>query len=201
MKKNIPQPPKARKIKHEGFTKKEAIFILISFTIVSALLISCATVRQKTYTKSELTHIVDSIKVNSTTHIADTLKVFKDRVITNEIQSVIEVQVDCDSLGNVKDVNYNVKSGNNQFKAFIKNNKLSLSIKLDSVSNVYESKYKTKYTKYSINLQQKYNKLVETKEKEVIVKEQSWFFKHLYCFIIGSALIILLFILKRVGLI
>lgn len=160
--------------------------------ILLLLITSCATVKQKTYTKSELTHIIDSVKVNSTNHTVDTLEVFKDRVINNEIQSVVEVQVDCDSLGKVKDVKYNVKSGNSYFKAIIKNNKLSLSIKLDSVSNVYESKYKAKYVKDSINLQQKYNRVFEKKEKELIVKQPSWFIIHWKCGIIIFLLLLAL---------
>lgn len=179
-------------------TNFSTIYLFIMTLAMSLILFSCATVKQKTYTKSELTHIIDSVKVNTTTNTVDTLKVFKDRVITKEIKSIVEVQVDCDSLGKVKDVSYKVKSGNSYFNAYIKNNKLSLSIKLDSVSNVYESKYKSKYTKDSINLQQKYNKLLEKKEKEVIVKKPFWLVLHWKCVLIIALLCSIALLLLKI---
>lgn len=191
-KNDFPDFPKNRTVRQHGCLGS------ILTLIILILIASCSVTKKHTYTKSELTHIIDSVKANTITNTVDTLKVFKDRVITKEIQSVIEVQVDCDSLGNVKDVNYNVKSGNNQFKAFIKNNKLSLSIKLDSVSNIYESKYKSKYTKDSINLHQKYNKLFELKEKEVIVKEPFWLNLHWKCVLIIAALVSIIILVLRI---
>lgn len=166
------------------------IIILMIFT-------SCYSVKEKTYTKRELTSIIDSVKTSSFKVQKDTFKTSEKVYLTRDIETVVSVPVDCDEEGNVKNINYSTKSGNNHIKAKIINNELILDFKLDSVTNRIKEEYRSKYVKDSVNLHEKLSKEIEVKESlNTVVHENTWF-KHLKCYLFIIIFVIIFFLLRR----
>lgn len=154
--------------------------LFIAFFIIT----SCGVTTKHAYTQKEFSKIIDSVKVNSITKQIDTVKVFKDRVVVDVVESVVEVPIDCDSLGNVKNVSYKTKSGKNVISTIIKDNKLKTYFKLDSVKNTYEKIYKSRYKQDSIQIEQRLKEKYSKETTDVKVKKEWNPFKHLYCYIV-----------------
>lgn len=186
---DIPKFPENRIEKYPG---------CLGFIIIILILItSCTVTKDKTYTKNQVSKIIDSVKTKSFAIKIDTFTHYKDRLITKSFQSTIRIPIDCDTVGNISNVNYNVKSGNNKANVQIKDNFLDLDINFDSISNVYEDKYRSKYKKDSLVLVQKIKESLSINENSKTTKVKSGLFTHLFCVIIFVLLLFCIFIIFK----
>lgn len=158
---------------------------------------SCTVTREHNYTKEEFNKIIDSVKVKNFTLVKDTIYKEKIKLITKPVYNTIKIPIECDSLGNVKPVEYKLNNGISKFKASIKNSNLVLSVKLDSLKSVYEKEYIQRFKKDSTNLVNKILSESKLKEKEYKVKEKISIFKHVYCFIIIIVFVLIIVYLVK----
>lgn len=162
------------------------------YLVLVLLFMSCAT--KKKYTDKQVKSIIDSVKVNSKVIQIDTIKEYKERIVTKPINTIIEVPIECDKDGKIKDLQYQVNSGNNRIKAILKGNKLLLESELDSATNVIERVLEARHKKQIDSIIKSHSvKDIKHTEKEV-VKKPFWsvFEVWIYRFIIIVLIILLL---------
>ena len=156
---------------------KKLIIILIIFT-------SCASVKEHRYTQKEVNTIIDSIKVNNKTKEKDSVVTYKYKTITKPVETIIKIPIECDSLGKIKDLEYEIKSGKNSFKAILRDNKLSFDARLDSTVNSLNKRYQNKFKQDSITIEQRLKEKYERQTDQTIVKKEPWYKTNLKLYII-----------------
>lgn len=168
------------------------------YLIIIAILLSSCTVTKKNITNTqELSKKLDSItKVKQLVKV-DSVVIFKDRIVTKPINTIIEVPIECDKDGKIKDLTYKLNSGKNKINAIIKDNKFLIKTAIDSTYNSVEKQVISKY-EYKLDSLISINKELEKKTVEVLkVKKEPFFLAHLYCIGIIFVLLSILFFLLR----
>ena len=168
---------------------KKILLILIVLT-------SCVT-KKKYYTEKEIQTKLDSVKKYSSLIKIDTVKVFKTKTVTKTINTYIEIPAECDENGNIKDLKYQVRSGNNKIKAIIKDNKLILEGAIDSTKTAIEKHYQKTYEREKDSLVQIINEYKLKESEKVVIKKPHWFLLHWKCFVIGIILLYLVYTLRK----
>lgn len=171
--------------------------VLITMISLSIVFSGCTSVKSSVTTKSDIERIKDSLRMVSFVNKRDTIKETIYKTITKPIHTVIEIPIDCDEYGNVKEIKYKTGSGGNYSSAEILNNKLIIDNKTDSIVNSKEQFYKSFYSTKVDSLSRVIDTLKESKESTEIVKEKGWFFAHLKCVLIISALLLSLGLVLR----
>ena len=162
------------------------IIITLSIILLAA---SCGSRKKSTSTIKDLEHKIDSLTFVSTQRLTDTVREVKKEYVYDVKESFIEIEVGCDSLGNVTETRYNASTGLAEASVIIKDNKLTMAFKIDSVKSSFESVYKAKYKQDSILLDKK---LIEKHDRsevntKVIKKRFPWWLLML-CFGAGVGL-------------
>lgn len=160
----------------------------LSVILFAMVIASCATTKSKTYTEKEMQHKVDSTAVNSFRLEKDTVKIYKDRIVTKPVYNTVTIPLECDEQGNVKPVQYKSSSGKNTSAATIKNNQLIIEQAIDSIVQVREKQYKSKYIVDSTSIAKKAIELYKKQQSEKIVKQPHWLMLHYKCIIVIVAL-------------
>ncbi|WP_299153025.1 hypothetical protein [uncultured Christiangramia sp.] len=140
-------------------------FILLIFTI-------CSCRSKKEVSEKQETVRIDTVKVYQ--KVTDT--VFKDRVVEKTKPVYFETEIPCDSNQTGK-----VGSGNNYTSYKVKDGKISIRTNIDSVSNIFQKEYRSKYVKDSLELRKE---LIDTysKTSEKVVYVYPWW---IYALIAG----------------
>jgi hypothetical protein len=90
-------------------------------------------------------------EVTKTTNKSDTLIIRSFDYISKPIDTKYTIDLECDSLGNVRNVNQNQTSGDNSASLVIENNQLKARLQTAqsqiTVDTIYKTKYKTKKIK------------------------------------------------------
>ena len=104
-------------------------FILLIASILFLLLFSCKA-KEKSIER---------------TYVSDTLKTVQFETKTKPIDINYKFDLTCDSLGNVKPINFNQSSGDNLANLKIKNNQLLAQLKVAETNNKIDTIYKTRF--------------------------------------------------------
>lgn len=165
--------------------------------LVIVFLQSCSVTKKHSYTERELQEKLDSV-VNTNIKIQkDTILRLVKEIVKEPVETIIEIPIECDSVGNVKPVNYKYKSNNNTLKAQLKNNRLIIHSKTDSLRSVIEKELKYKYRIDSVYLYENaINKYKKTTE-ETTIKQKSFFVLHLKCLLTILLLLLVVFYLIK----
>lgn len=167
----------------------------ITLILLVLLAASCGSVKKRTFTQKEVNEKLDSIVKTSQTHIIDTLKITEYKTKIQQVESIIEIPVECDEYGNIKELQYKVKNGNNQLQAYIKDNKLVLDRKIDSTIQSVKTIEKSRYIKQIDSLQRVVKQLETKLTEEKIIKSPNLFFTHWKCWLI--ILVLTLYVFRR----
>jgi DNA-directed RNA polymerase subunit N (RpoN/RPB10) len=162
----------------------------ITILIICIVCLSCGSKKKITNTLNEYESRIDSLERVKNLIVIDTFTVFKDRLIVDKIETEIEIPVECDSLGIIKNLRFSAGSGAWRTIVSIKNNKLFIETAVDSIVQVYEKEYRYKYKKDSISLVAKIKeelKYVEVNETKTTKKGLPWW---LIIIIIGGSIFI-----------
>lgn len=121
--------------------------------------------------------------------------VFQDRVV-EKIRPVyyeVEIEKPCDSLGNLRPFKFKAGSGGNASQIYTKDGKLYLQTSIDSMQNVFEKDYRSRYVRDSLALE---NSLISEQKhsKEIIKYVYPWW---LWLAIIGGGLLGLLWLFEK----
>jgi len=121
--------------------------------LLLVFLTSCTTIKKSTTSKiTDLRSRVDSLTQLKQKIRVDSVMIYRDRVIVDEIETEIMVPIDVDTLGIIRNFNFNASTGAGSATISIRNNKLFIKIKMDSVVQHFEKQYRSKYEKDSISL-------------------------------------------------
>jgi len=155
--------------------------LLLLFILV-LILVGCRS--KKEFTKTEKTVKTDTVFVEK--RIVDTLKITKYKEITKPVY--FETVVDCN-----EDQSGKVGSGGNYTSYLIKDGKMYLKTNLDSVSNYWESYYKSKQIKDSTAIRKHFERQLDQVETEKVFMYPWW----LYAVIAGAILLLIINIYQR----
>lgn len=129
---------------------------IILFAVIALLISGCRS--KKVVTEDRETVRIDTVKVFQ--KVTDTI--FKDRIVEKTKPVYFETEIPCDENQKGK-----VGSGNNFTEYEIKDGKVYLKTNIDSISNHWESFYRTKTIQDSVavhkQLEEKYSKTSEVK--------------------------------------
>ncbi len=128
---------------------------ILLFLVLIICFNSCRSTKKSTHIVKEFQTKLDSLqKIKNKVQI-DTIKIIEQEVIVDQVENNVMFQVDCDSLGKVKNLNFRSKSGPVDAEVSIENNQLQIKIKIDSITSHYEKEYRSKFVKDSIALVRK----------------------------------------------
>lgn len=161
--------------------KKLILLILI-------LSFGCKSKQITNNTLQEYKQRIDSLERIKSRVKTDTFTKFKDRIITNQVQTLVEVPIECDSLGIIKNLKLSTGSGAARATVEIKNNQLSVTTKIDSMIVELEKVYRSKYISDSTKLHTKL--LRDFESKQVDITEITKFRMPLWAYIVFSALLV-----------
>lgn len=150
--------------------------IVLAIVVLAA---SCGT-KRSSVTSSQLTELqkrFDSlVAVKSRIEkVTDTVEI--QTVIVDEVETEVEVPIDCDSLGNVRNVDFSSSTGSASFKAMIRDNSLKLMFKQDSLESVLKKRYRDKYVADSTALYQQIKDELSTDssfEQAIKITRRDW---------------------------
>ncbi|TXK78677.1 hypothetical protein [Mesonia sp. K4-1] len=147
--------------------------IVIKILILSICFSSCRS-------KKISTEVKETVKIDTVyqeKRVFDTIIITKEKEITKPVY--FETIMDCDDEQSGK-----VGTGNNYTQYHIQDGKIYLKTNLDSISNSYESYYRTKFVNDSINLKKLFRSK-ESKETEIVKYVYPW-----WIWLLGAGLIL-----------
>ncbi len=159
--------------------------------ILLFILSSCTVTKKRLYSEKELRQKLDSTAIANFSIRTDTFKEIEKVYITKPIYNTVTIPLECDEEGNVKPINYNTSSGNNNANAQIKDNQLSLGFNIDSVKQSVKNTYIAKEKQDSIRHYKNAKELYQKETNKETVKAEIKLFTHLYCYIIIGLLVLL----------
>lgn len=164
--------------------------LIFTVTIIFSIsFIGC----KPTKTVTDTTSIIkkDSIVYNIVTKDSTVIKI--KEVITPSNNTSINLKNPCDSLGNLKPIDFNTTVGKSKLKIIFKDNEIKIEAINDSIKSIYESKlvYKEK-SKDSII------KSLKIENRELIQKTTKTKFNWWFVFSIGLNLIFAYLLLNRI---
>ncbi len=127
---------------------------------------SCSTKKTTTSETVYTQQQVDEIRRNATKIIVDTVEVEKQVTIVDQVETFIEIPVECDSLGQVRPTSTNVSGSNFSASVAIAAGRLRLEAKTDSIVSVLEDRYRARYVQDSLELERIYQEKVQLLQSE-----------------------------------
>jgi len=152
---------------------KNLIILVIGFCLV----LGCRS--KKEFTQNETTTKIDTLYVQNKT--VDTVIITKEKEITKPVY--FETEIPCNENQKGK-----VGSGGNYTNYVIEDGKIYLQTKLDSVSNNYQSFYRSKFKQDSINLRKHFERELSQQEKVKVYVYPWWIYVIIIAGIISIAL-------------
>lgn len=143
------------------------------FLFISILLFSCGS-KRTTVDHSRLVVLsnqLDSLQRLSSRveRVVDT--VVKKEYITDKVETIIRIPVDCDSLGKARPISYTSASGPAKASVNVTSNEVVVEVKIDSIARYYQQHYHNKYVRDSLRLVNVVNSSISSVEETDIYKK------------------------------
>ena len=179
----------------KDFTKSDKLvfkfYVLVVILLIISLLVGCKASKETSHSQQVLKVNQSGLVQLASDNQYHTIK----EVVYVPSKSNLNIGNPCDSLGNLKDVNFNTKIGN--LEATIKNVNGELSIsfsEIDSLRSVIELKERELKKYDSINKLEQETTITEDSSKTTIIVWTKWTWIFLICLILETAYIFRKFI-------
>lgn len=129
-----------------------ALLLLFVFSCSSTKKVVQTTETTKTEINDSKTVEKDSIKIvdNKTKIEKDSVFVEEKKVIIPPTKIETNIKNPCDSIGNLKNAEYNLNSGKNNVRIIFKDNEIKIASITEGVESTVRKEYREKYSKDSI---------------------------------------------------